>query len=364
MVIFVLLLNLGLGQIISAMMGWRAMSLVGPGRWMGYGLGWVLLLLGGVGMVSGGASLGGVGWVLLTTPLTLLLLLLGGAVIKPPPHPDGLFAARHPAHGGCRRFTISAGEDQIPALLLRPSTGSETEAAVCILHGSGDNKQNFKWRLVHSLLEQGLTVLTIDLPGHGEYLERPLAYPECLTSVSTSIRFLRDQANITQIGLLGISLGGAMALKTLADDATLQVEALAVLETPLQVSLTRRLIWREMWQTLNAPVLSLLREMSARQVWQSWQQGAIRSRHSTAELFQLLNPLESISRLPTNLPILLVYSRHDPIAPLSFGERLQQAAPHATLIPLKKAGHVTLTLIPVVNNQVAGWLRQQLRDEN
>jgi hypothetical protein len=39
---------------------------------------------------------------------------------------------------------------------------------------------------------------------------------------------------------------------------------------------------------------------------------------------------------------------------------LQQAAPWALTIMDKRASHVTLTLLPAVNRQVAGWLAARL----
>jgi pimeloyl-ACP methyl ester carboxylesterase len=76
-------------------------------------------------------------------------------------------------------------------------------------------------------------------------------------------------------------------------------------------------------------------------------------------LIALLKPLESIRRVK-ELPILMVYSRRDPIAPPEAARAMQQAAPQATFIESKKASHVILTLIPEINRQVALWLRERL----
>jgi len=126
------------------------------------------------------------------------------------------------------------------------------------------------------------------------------------------------------------------------------------------LKLSKSLFYREMWNTYyGSPVLDLLREMSAKQVWDTWHEGGYRSRHSTSSLFDLLDPLVNIKRLDP-MPILLVYSRRDRVAPPEHAQAMHQAAPQATLIETKKASHVVLTLIPVINCQVASWLKEQL----
>jgi pimeloyl-ACP methyl ester carboxylesterase len=137
-------------------------------------------------------------------------------------------------------------------------------------------------------------------------------------------------------------------------------EALVVLETPVQLNYSRRLFFREAWRACRAPVLSLLQEISVRQMIQGWRTGGYRSAHrSTAELIALLDPVKSIDRLKET-PLLLVYSDCDPIAPPTAAEAMEQAAPQADILISKKASHVTLTLLPEINRQVACWLRAQL----
>jgi pimeloyl-ACP methyl ester carboxylesterase len=237
---------------------------------------------------------------------------------------------------------------------------------VCLVPGAGDNKTNFKWRLAGALLAEGLTVLTIDSPGHGTYRERPLAFPDCLTAVSAAVNFLQQQPGVTQVGLVGVSLGGALALKSLATAEVWPatpppVAALAVVATPTHLKFNRALVYRVMWHTFfRAPILSLFKEINARQARQSWLTGGYRSGHSTAEMFDLLDPLGSIARLK-GLPTLLVYSRRDAVSPPAMARAMQQAAPWAEVIESLVASHVTLILLPEVNQSVARWLRQQLR---
>jgi pimeloyl-ACP methyl ester carboxylesterase len=409
----VFLITLGLGQLISTTWGLWGASLVGMSRLTGYGLGLGLLVLGALILPATWAVLW---WTLPAGPLVVILLLWGGSFIVPPPHPNQIFSPEHPIHAGCQSVQIPDGDNFIPGLLLRPlresqwaqiravsagkygSTEFEEEyPAVCIVPGAGDTKTFFKWRLVRAFLSEGFMVLTIDTPGHGDYGHRLLTYPDCLSTVPAALKFLRRQPDVTRVGLVGISLGGALTIQSFSSiewaqkrrpnphsalDCQIQSErkpltkktgaeaetekladALVVLETPVRLRYTRALFYREMWHTLyGSPVLSLLREVSVRQVWQMWRSGGYRSRHTVDELIELLNPLENISRLKA-MPILLVYSRRDQVAPAEMGRAIQQVVPEAELIETEKASHVMLTLIPEVNRQVTGWLKERLGGE-
>jgi pimeloyl-ACP methyl ester carboxylesterase len=353
----VFLIVLGLGQIISTAWQLRGISLVGDSRLAGYGLG-VFLFLGGALVLP--YSWVGVGWVCLTGPMALGVLLLGGSYLFPPPDPNQIFSPNHPAHAGCRPVKIPDGDQLVPGLLLSPKSPVQNHRAVCVVPGAGAHKTFFTWRLVQALLDEGLMVLIIDMPGHGDYRHRMLVYPDVLSTIPAALKFLRQQPGITRVGLMGISLGGALTIGGLVKKPASLPDALVLAETPTHLRYTRGLYYREMWHTLyGSPVMPLLREVSVKQIWQSWHSGGYHSRHTTGELFARLNPLTNIRKI-RQLPLLLVYSRRDCIAPPEMARALGQAAPHAKLVQEKKASHVMLTLIPAINRQIARWLRQQL----
>jgi len=352
------LILLGLGQLVSAHWRWAGVSLVGAHRWPGYAVGTGLLATGALFLPLNAQTL------LFLPPALLLVmaaLLAGGSYLVEAETPEALFAAQHPAHGGCQPVSIPDGEFLMPGLLLKPPPGAPVlPAAVCIVPGAGDTKTFFKWRLVQTLLATGLTVLVIDPPGHGDYRYRPLAYPDCLAAVPAAVVFLRRQPDIGAVGVIGISLGGALAIESLARQPGLPVEALVVVATPVSLNYTRSLFYKELGRTLVSRAgASLLRDMSARQVWRTWQSGGYRSRHTTAEMLALLRPADNLRQLG-RLPILLVYSRRDLIAPPLHAQIMRQAAPHAEFVDSKKASHVLLTLIGETNQQIAGWLARRL----
>jgi len=353
----VFLITLGLGQIISTAWQVRGASLVGGSRVAGYGLGAVLLLVGTFILPDSWVVLG---WTFLTGPLALGILLLGGSYLFPPPDPNQIFSPHHPAHNGCESVEIPDGEESIPGLLVWPASPANGHPAVCIVPGAGAHKTFFTWHLMRALLDEGLQVMIIDLPGHGDDRHRLLTYPDCLSTVPAALAFLRQQPEVRRVGFVGISLGGALAIESLAESPASLPDALVVVETPTHLDYTRALYYREMWNTLyGSPITSLLREISVKQIRDNWRSGGYHSRHTTGELFVLLNPLDNIKKMG-RLPLLLVYSRRDRIAPPEMALAMHQAAPSAKLIQGKKASHVMLTLVPAVNRQIARWLREQL----
>lgn len=356
------LITLGLGQLASTYWGWRGLSLVGASRMAGVGVSVSLLALGAFLLPNSWVVLW---WALPAGLLTVTFLVIGGSFIAPPPHPDQLFAPGHSAHADCCVAQIPDGDERVPALLLRPPQFSPDLAgerpAVCIVPGAGDTKTWFKWRLVEALLAETLTVLTIDPPGHGDYRHRPMTYPDALSVVPAAIAYLKRQPYVTKVGVIGISLGGALAINSLAEMEEDLPSALVIIATPTALNYSNALFYREMWRTFyGSPSLSLFKEMSARQARQIWESGGYRSQHNTAELIELLNPLENIKKLK-GIPILLTYGRRDRVAPPDMAQAMRQAAPEAAFIESKKASHVMLTLIPEINRQMARWLKEQLR---
>ncbi len=353
----VCLLTLGLGQLMSVAGGWAGASLLGRRRGLGAAAGLMLLLAGAWLLPQSWVALL---WALPAALLALSALLLAGSWVWPPPNPALLFEPNHPAHGGCRRVSIPDGTFAGPGLLLAPPPGAPlTGLGVVIVPGAGDTKSSFKWRLVQALLAEGFTVLTIDPPGHGDYRQRSLAYPDCRSALPAALAFLRRQPGIGRVGVIGISLGGALALNALAEYGG--AEALVVVSTPVRLNYTRRMFYREAWQTLRSPLAGLFGETTARQLRQTWRSGGYTGRHNVIQMFGLLKPEASAARLG-RLPVLLVYSTHDSVAPPTHGETLQRAVISAELLTVKKASHVMLTLMPELNRQVAGWLRKALSE--
>jgi hypothetical protein len=152
-----------------------------------------------------------------------------------------------------------------------------------------------------------------------------------------------------------------VAIEGVVKNLSIQPDALVVAGTPTHLEdYSRKLFYCELWRTVyGSPMLSLLQEMSIKQVRQYWKSGGYHSNHTTTELFALLNPLENIRKIEP-LPLLLVYSNRDCVAPPEMARAMFEAAPQAMLTQDKRASHVMLTLAYSVDRQIARWLGEQL----
>lgn len=341
---------LGLMQLAAAHMDLRGLSLTGRWRWQGYLVG-VALFLAGAYLLPG-------------TPLVLAMILPASALALAGLSTIGSLSGRHldPGRflrpgdwpeGRCETVRIPNGQYAIPGLLITPP--APNGAAVCLVHGSGDNKTAFKWRSVGALLGRGLTMLTIDLAGHGE---NPTAqrWPDSTTEIPTALAWLRARPDVRRVGLLGISMGGALSAQAAV---VANPDALAVCETPITFRYTRAMFWGEVWHTLRSPVLDLMREITPWQIWRMWDAGHGQREIALSNLIHRLDVPGQVARLAC--PLLLVYAQRDDIAPPDHGRYLHQLAASAsqlTIVP--GASHLTLMLMPETTHFLADWFAQHL----
>jgi pimeloyl-ACP methyl ester carboxylesterase len=344
------LLFLGLLQLWVAYRKLSGVSLTGRWRRLGY-------LMGIVVLAAGGWLLPATAWVLVTTlPAGLLALATLVAV--------GSLSGRHldMAHflrpgdwpeGSCRAVRISNGEKVIPGLFLIPP--HPTGAAVCLVHGSGDNKTAFKWRLIGALLDRELTVLTIDLAGHGEN-QTPQRWPDCTTEIPAALGWLREQPGIQRTGLLGISMGGVLGTHAAV---TARPDALALCEAPITFQYSRSMVRHEIWNLLRSPVLDVMGDITAWQLWHIWHGPRGRREIALPDLIERVDMLHQVGQL--SCPLHLVYGERDEIAPPEHGQRLlQQAGGAAQLTIIPRASHLSLTLVPATTGLLADWFARHL----
>nr|MCU0495250.1 alpha/beta fold hydrolase [Chloroflexaceae bacterium] len=226
------------------------------------------------------------------------------------------------------RLDIPTDGGLVPALHVVPHGGAQ--AAICIAHGSGCDKTFYAWGIVDELVERGFAVLLIDLDGHGES-PRPQAFPAILYNISGCVAWLRG--HYRRVGVLGISLGGCVAARAVANGTA--VDALALWEAPTELALTKQQIDRiviiEALRLLRPSVLPILRDGSLYHVIRAWQTTGIRAEIGTWDLFMALDLLGSLRKMAeearTETPLLLVYGGNDAIVLPGEAERVRQARP-------------------------------------
>lgn len=251
----------------------------------------------------------------------------------------------------------------IPALLITPQV--PTDRAVCVVHGSGCDKTFYAWRLVDGLIGSSMAVLLIDLDGHGES-PRPQAHPQILGGVTGAVGWLR--ARFQRVGLLAMSLGGAVAAQAIAEG--LAVDALVIEESPPELRLDqagyRRVQRQEAVRLLNPAVLHLLADGSPLNVAQAWRTSGIRATIGTWDLFDaldLLGSLGQISAQPAEQrpPTLLIYAANDMIVPRAQMERVRAVASDwAHFELLSGASHLSLPIDMRAIRLATDWLSKHL----
>lgn len=210
-------------------------------------------------------------------------------------------AVRFPARDG--RATIEAW--YLPA---RPQAG-----AVVFVHGRdacrGDEFRSPSLALAQSLRARGLSVLMIDLRGHGDSSDARLTYSEHERhDVLGAVDFLRSLGYATgRIGLLGASLGAATALRAAAAEPAVGG---VVADTP--------------FADPGAVVHMQFRRMTGLPMW--FLPGALLVGRMLSGVHALaVRPVDDMALL-RGRPVLVIHSMLDSLIPLAHGRMMAREA--------------------------------------
>ena len=345
-------LVLGLAQLGCARLELAGLSAAGPWRGLNNVVG-VALVVGGCLMMP--PAFGVFLYVVPATLLALLTSVILGSLTSNHLRPDRSLSPGFWPDWRCERFDIPNGISFIPALLFTPH--EHRDSVICVAHGSGDSKTGFKWRLFDMLLQRGFVVLTVDLAGHGEN-QAAQRWPDCIAELPVVLDWLRQTVPCRHVFLLGISMGGALSAHAASQ---CQLDGLVLCETPLEVTYSRQLVWREAWDSLRSPIIDLLRDISPWQIWKRWQVPVGRREIGLGDLIRRLDVPARLAEIVN--PVFLVYGGRDHIAPVSQAKRLLNAAPDKghRLLVASEASHLALTQMPSVNAAIADWLVEQER---
>lgn len=192
--------------------------------------------------------------------------------------------------------------------------------ALLLLHGSGDTPQTMRY-LGERLHAEGYTVHAPLLPGHGR---SPAAFADVhadryLAEAEAGLDLLRREAS--WIGVVGLSMGGALAVRLTA--AASDVRALALLAPYLQPPPTVRLATSTAWLWgMAIPFVDGRGEMSVHDVTARGESRAY-GVFSPSALRALVDTAEAARRaLPrVAVPTLVVHSLADIRIPTEIAER-------------------------------------------
>lgn len=129
------------------------------------------------------------------------------------------------------------------------------DRAALLLHGFGDTPQTLT-RQAHALHQRGWTVRAPLLPGHGRTLEAFRDSDAAAWTDAVRAEYIALCGSHEQVALVGLSMGGALAVRLAAEERS--PSSLALLAPYLEVTANARL-WTSLW-----PLWSL---------WRAWVPG-------------------------------------------------------------------------------------------
>ena len=253
-----------------------------------------------------------------------------------------------------KRIGIDVGDESIGIRYLAAGEGE----CVILLHGIGLDAASVSWKHTLPALAEDHCVIAPDFPGHGESDE---ASEYTMESYRAVLAGLFDALDIERASLVGISMGGAVALGHALDHQE-RVERLVLADS---YGLGRDAAWRPGGAALlNTPgidgwlgaglanpalVASSLAgltvtpspefvadveravEPSAASALAAWQRDEFRACGLRTCYLDRLDELD--------VPTLLIHGREDPIFPIAWSERAADRIPDGEFVPFERCGH-------------------------
>lgn len=254
----------------------------------------------------------------------------------------------------------AAGAAQ-PGTWLQPRTWRG--AAVLLVCGAGDNRHAFKWLLFRRLLERDIAVLTVDPPGHGDFMTAPCTMDNARLAARAASNWLHDQPGVRKVGVIGISFGGNQMADLAACDE--RIAALVTISTPVRLPpVSRRTVARESLGLALLPRnLALLRYQSVRKMWAEWRSmKGVWFGESLYDMIERFDTLRAVRAIGSR-PKLFMHGKLDVAVPPGNARQLYEAAqPERELILAPQGTHLSVILFDKEMTLLADWLAAKLSE--
>ena len=221
--------------------------------------------------------------------------------------------------------------------------GDGAGAVVVVCHGFFNNKQTPAYRLLGEALAKGRDVICMDFRGHG----RSDGFYTFSAREGADLHAVLQWAaeRYQRIGVIGFSLGGAIAINT-AGQNHVPIHSLVAVSAPSAFEAIEMQYWR--LRAIRSGIRSVLAGGGCR----------------PGNLFcRKLRPVESITAL-RSLPTLFIHGTHDVIIFPRHSERLYAAAPEPKRLEILERGGHAETLLRTHRERllqmVDDWYRQTL----
>jgi fermentation-respiration switch protein FrsA (DUF1100 family) len=237
------------------------------------------------------------------------------------------------------RGTLYLPKDAAPLTEDAASLKGEPRAAICVLPSPSERTLS-PHPIVANLVNEGFIVLAIDWGPDEE-----IRYPAILGLLPGAVAYLmrRDDVNPERIGVLGVDLGGDLAIRSAGTDP--QIAAVLALAPFLD-------------QANTQPGLNILKETSYLGAI-CWAR-PLRLHRKRGKLVAELAPLDYVSRLGSR-PLLLVYGDQDGITPVAQARAaLSEETARGKLKSLPGNGHLSLPRSRAASALVTRWFKENL----
>jgi len=242
------------------------------------------------------------------------------------------------------RRTIQVGGIRI-SYLTNPHRRASEDPTILLIHGSGVSARSWAPQLED--LGQGLRVLAIDLPGHGDSDAKPEATVQAYADVA---RALLEALGVGPVFVAGHSLGGAVAV-ALAGRYPKMVKGLILLSTCAKLPEADGSLGGLLWY-LPGPIRKLVFFSMAKKILfapgardRAVQVGMEEIRACRPETIlkdvaaaKGMN-VEEVAR-GLRIPALILCGSRDKLTPPALSERLNDLIPGSRLLVLDGVGHM------------------------
>jgi pimeloyl-ACP methyl ester carboxylesterase len=229
-----------------------------------------------------------------------------------------------------------------------------------LLHGVGHRRQ--AWQPVLDRLTPHRTVITVDLPGHGESPPlRPAGRPPVRAIVEELFAFF-DDLGLDRPHVAGNSLGGALALVAGARGRAASVTGLSPAgfwSKPWQHGYAKAVFMSA--QVAGAALRPLVPALARSTPGRGLIEGAFVSRpgqltaeQTVADTLAFLRAREAVAAIlangvsfteavPASVPVTIAWGAKDRLLPPGQASVAKRRVPHARFVPLPGCGHVPMT---------------------
>ncbi len=249
-----------------------------------------------------------------------------------------LYAAHKHLDPTAERIEMQLEGDLMVANLRRPA-GVSRPPLVIVLPGLDSTKEEFfYWEGV--FLRRGLATLSLEGPGQGETGYNTHIRPDYEVAVSTALDALdgRNDLDLSQVGIVGVSMGGYYAPRAAAFEP--RIKAVIPIGGPYNFG--------ECWDILP-PI--------TRETFVHHSGAADEDEGRQVALTLNLDGVASRVRQP----MLVIFGKLDRLIPWAHAEQLAAEAPKAELIMYPDGNHVCNNL-PYKYRPLAGdWMQEALR---